>query len=383
MRRHTLFLCSVALALGLWPAFSRSACAAPEGLRDRLITMGYSDVGLTSGQTAVVTFANQTHRRLAVALGEVLMIATQELPTAQRIVLVPQFDRIPIGSLEVTREAYRQWSSGALNDKAFLGTMRIERRVVEVDTDRAATSRFWSDLSLYPAATLEYGAAIGVQEAWRIGLGDGASFEAIAQQAIAKVGRDLPAVPLANLLLSRWLTPTIPGMLRIGYFGARGWGGQAELGLPLGPAELRLIGGGTGLSDVEAISRVYWRTGLMSIALRAGFGRFLDGDWGYEGSVLRAFDRSTLEGTALKTTHGLDIRMVLTIHLGGVARPMPSAFRFEPGTWRIYYQPENFKIGRTLLFSDDLEEFFMDLYPDELQRCLPNWPKLLEGARAS
>lgn len=379
MRQLIRSICSAALLLGLSGLLGKEAWASSEALSSRLVELGFTDVGIAiEGESAILTFTNQTHHRLSVALGEVLAIASQKLPRVERIRLVPQHERVSIGSVDINRSSYRKWAAGTLGDRDFLASMRIRRGAVPLPSHRVASSRFLIDFSLFPAATLEYGAAIGIQEGWHFGLGEGLAIEAIAQQALVKVGRDLPPVPLANLTHYHWLSPEIPIINRIGYFGNRGWGGQVELGFPIGLTELRLIGGGTERSDVEALARVYARPGFLNLALRAGIGRFLDGDWGYEASVLRSFERSILEGTVLKTTHGIDLRAVLTIHLGGVRRPRPSTLRIEPGIWSIYYQPESFRIGRTLLLTDDLNTFYEELYPDEVLARMATWPRLPE-----
>lgn len=376
MRQLTRSIYSVALLPGLLGGLGAPTHASPESLISCLVDLGYTDVGLGSADdTAILTFTNQSHRRLAVALGEVLAIAAQEHPSVDWIRLVPQFEQLPIGCVDVNLKAYRRWVGGSLSDRDFLASMRIRRGAEPLPPERVAASFLLGDLSFFPAAALEYGAALGIQEGWHVSLGEGTAIEAITQQTLVKVGRELPQVPLANLTYCRWLTPDVPIVNRIGYFGNRGWGGQLELGIPVGPVELRLLGGGTERSALEAIARLYARPGFLNLALRAGVGRFLDGDWGYEAGVLRAFERSTLEGTMLKTSHGVDLRAVLTIYLGGSRRPRPGSLRIEPGAWSAYYQPESFRIGRTLLLVDDIETFYQELYPDEVLTRMSAWPR--------
>lgn len=352
------------------------AYAGSEELKRRLLDLGYTDLGFASTDgTVLITFTNQTHRRLAIAIGEILAVAAQEHPSAETYKLIPQTERVPIGSIEVDRRTYGDWCTGKLSDGDFAASLRIRHGPLEIP-ERTASSQWLSDLSVLPAYSLEGGLAIGLQAQLHTVLADGFSLSAIAQQSVFKIGADLPPAPILSFAYVRWIGSSVPMLMRIGHMGRFGLGGQAEIGIPLRVAELRLIAGGAERGSPEMIARLNTRPGFLNLAFRAGIGRFLDGDWGYEASVIRSFTRSSLEGSLLNTSHGLDIRMVLTLHLGGQKRPMPGHVRFEPGTWSIQYQPESFSIGRTFLPTDELDSFWQDFFLDEISTRLATWPKV-------
>jgi hypothetical protein len=350
-----------------------AAQASPESLRGRLAAHGYTDLAVVeSADRVTVTFTDQTHRYLPIALGEVLAIASHDLPAARMVHLVPLFERSPIGSVDVDLERYRAWSRGGLTDAEFARSLAV-RRGPEALPTRSDSSAWHSDLGLVPGYSLSGGLSLAIQEDWHVGLADRLGLEVAPQQTLT--GPALPAVPLAALQQVGWLLPNLSSSARLGYFGADGWGGQIELGMPVGPVEFQLLGGAATQASPEGVAQLYVRPGWWNLGLHAGIGTYLDGDWGYQVGVTRTFERSSLTGALYRTSHGTDLRAVYRVALGGPARSKPGWLRLEPGVWNLVYQAGRPDLGRTLLPVSDLDLFYENLYADEVVQAVSSWPK--------
>lgn len=370
MLRLTRSPSSLLLAALLWGGQAPDAQAA-EALH-RLAEQGYTDLGLSEVAGSVtVAFTNQTRRKLSVAIGEVLREVAQDFPAATRMRLIPQTHRQAIGFVEVDMEAYRRWSAGEMGDAEFLPAIHLQRQAVPLP-ERSASSRFLTDLAINPSYSLYKGLAFGLEERTHTNLGGGLGLETDFQQTL--VGPAMPGVLGTQLTYFGWLFPSIPSVMRLGYFGLDGWGGCAEVGMPMGPVELQFLVGITDRTSPQTVARFYTRPGLLGLGLRGGIGRYLDGDWGYEWSAIRWFGNSSLEGTVLKTSNGVDIRAVLT--LGGGDRAKSGWLRVEPWPWTVVYQPQQWTVARRLVMTDDLEGAFQQLYLDEVAAHVPRWPKL-------
>lgn len=362
---------SLLLALLFWSQLG-AASAMPD-LAQHLVSKGYQDVAvLESDGTVTVAFTDQTHRRLSRALGDVLQTAAVSYPTATRFELLPQVDRIALGSVTVPGEEYRRWQAGEMSDREFASLLEVRRHPAQL-SPRQAPSIGQLDLGLYPGYSLFGGLSLSLQEEWQMGLADGLRAEGLTQQTF--LGPPLAAVRRANLCYANWLGNRLISSARLGYFSSGGWGGQLELGLPLSTMDLRLLTAWTEHAYPEAIARFRLQPGWLDLALTLGGGTYLDGDWGYEATMTRTFPRSTLSGTMLKTSLGFDLRAILVIALGGENRPPAAPLRIEAGNWPLVYQAEAYNTGRTLVPVSDLEAREQALYADEVRDAVPRWPR--------
>ena len=350
-----------------------AASSEHESIEDALQAAGYTDLAvLESSDSLTVQFTNQRWWRPSRAFGEILQLLTHHRPAVAKYRIVPQENRVPLGTLEVDGPTYRRWQANMESAADVVRTLTWKPGHT-VPTKRGRSSLGWVDLGIAPTYSLASGLTLGVAESWHVTCMDGLTLSAETQQAIT--GPGFRPVEKAHVTSIGWLGDAWFYHARAGFNGRPGWGGQLDLIRPQGALDWRIQGCVNLEGQSVATAGCAWATGWRSTILKAEGGRYLDGDLGLRLSIIQNHDRSQLELNAIVTTTGLDLRTILTVDLAGAKRPEPSALRIMGGELFVPYQADRATRARKLDYVDVFDRLFLDLTEPGLAASVETWPR--------
>lgn len=377
------FLLLVALLYAQCPlaAYAKEANGSTQvstTLLPRLEALGLENLDLEDDtQTLTIWYENRRWFLEIEAMGIVLREASQGLDAKRIIEIVPQRDRIPLMSVSVRAESFRDFIEGRMTADAFREELIIGSPPESRPERSLKPSLLRTDLDLTPGYFFSVEFKGWLNGTLRTPLADGLAATVRGRCYLTPLGET--GVTFAQLQGHSWLRPGLLGSWVAGRWDANNYGAHGEIASQIdeGNWVWRLSGGaGTGSAPLAATS-LERRFHPIDVVLAGGIGLFQGGDRAIFARFIRWFPRSAVEGSVWRSDLGTQLRMGLSIYLGPNPLPVPGPLRvYVPGLFSTDYRASSPPSATMPFPQADADRIWQRLSPSYIRSHVEEWGTL-------